>query len=141
MEGKLMDRTRFEHLLEAYGANFARWPEAERTVGEAYAHDHAVEVAPLLAEARVLDAALDAGRESASHSSSLAARILAAAPKTTPRRRASFAPAGWALAACAVLGVILGYSAGALAQSGDDGSYFAAAFEAPPDAPSPGDQG
>ena len=136
-----MDRTRFEHLLEAYGAIFARWPEAERVAGEAFARDHADEVAVLLAQARSLDDALDAGRTSSAPSAALTARILAAAPKGAPVRRANFAPAGWALAACALLGVILGYGVGALAQPSDDGSYFSAAFEPPPEAPPAGDQG
>ena len=136
-----MDRTRFEHLLAAYGASFARWPEAERGAGEAYARAHADDLAVLLAEARSLDEALDARKVSAAPSTALAARVLAAAPKAADARRASFAPAGWALAACAVLGVILGYGAGALAQPSDDGSYFSAAFEPPPESPPPGDQG
>jgi len=141
MEGKRMDRTRFEHLLEAYGANFTRWPEGERDAGEAYARDHVDEVAALLAAARSVDDVLDAGKVSSAPSAALTARILASAPKSSSVRRVNFAPAGGALAACAVLGVILGYGAGAVAQPSDDGSYFSAAFEPPPEAPPPGDQG
>ena len=136
-----MDRSRFEHLLEAYGADFARWPEAERAAGEAYARAHADEVAALLSDTRSLDAALDAGKALPAASAGLTARVLAAAPRAAPMRQIRFAPAGWALAACAVLGVIIGYGAGALAQPSDDGSYFSAAFEPPPEAPPPGDQG
>ncbi len=137
-----MDRTRFEHLLEAYGGDFGRWPQAERAAGEAFARAHATELAAAISEARALDAALGAGNDSPSPSAALSAAILAAAPKARRALSRNLAPtAGWALAACAILGVVLGYGAGAMAQPSDDGSYFAAAFEAPPEAPAPGDEG
>lgn len=137
-----MDRKRFEHLLDAYGADFRRWPEAERASAAAFAVARADELAAPIAEARALDAAFAAGAAAAAFDPALSARILAAAPKARPApRRQGFAPlAGWALAACAMMGVLLGYGAGAMAQPSDDGSYFAAAFEAPADAP-PGDEG
>lgn len=135
-----MDRSRFEHLLEAYGANFARWPEPECADGEAYAHAHADEVAALLGDARSLDAAFGAGKGLPEPSVALTARILAAAPRLASRR-ASYAPAGWALAACALLGVLIGYGGGALAApAADQDDYFAAAFEAPPPIADAGDQ-
>ncbi|MBS0386496.1 MAG: hypothetical protein JSS00_14235 [Proteobacteria bacterium] len=135
-----MDRTRFEHLLEAYGADFARWPVDERGAGEALARAHAAEVDAMIAEARALDAAFAAAKATPPPNAALTARILMAAPPA--RRPQSVAPAAvWALAACALLGVVLGYGAGALTQPSDDGSYFAAAFEAPPEAPPVGDQG
>jgi hypothetical protein len=137
-----MDRTRFEHLLAAYGADFTRWPAAERGAAEAFARAHAAEVAAMIADARALDAALAAAKTPPQASAALAARVLAAAPRARPVRTQSYAPAAaWALAACAMLGVVIGYGAGAMTQPSDDGSYFAAAFEAPPEALPAGDQG
>ena len=51
-------------------------------------------------------------------------------------------PAGWALAACALLGVVIGYSGGALAApAADQDEYFAAAFAAPAPMMDSGDPG
>jgi hypothetical protein len=137
---KVMDRSRFEHLLDAYGANFERWPARDRAAGEAYTRTHGADVASAVATARLLDTALDAARAAPRPGAALAARILSAAPTAKPASAMRLAPAGWALAACALLGAILGYGAGALASPSDDGSYFAAAFEAPPVAPPAGDE-
>ncbi len=136
-----MDRTRFEHLLEAYGADFARWPDAERSAGEAYARAHAEALAPRLAQTRAFDAALEAGKALPEPSAALSERVLAAAPKAASVRRGSYAPAGWALAACTLLGVLIGYGgAGLAAPSADQDDYFAAAFEAPLPITDAGDQ-
>ena len=137
-----MDRARFEHLLDAYGADFERWPERERSDGERFARAHEQELAALLCAAQAFDGALGAAKEAPGPSAALSARILAAAPQAAqPKaRRASFATARWALAACTLLGVIVGYGAGTLAPPASDDSYFAVAFEAPPEA-EPGDRG
>lgn len=124
-----MDRERFEALLDAYGADFRRWPAEMRAAAATYAAQNADAVA-LLEEARKLDAALDMVRAVPALSADLAARILAQAPQA-PRaafdRRTMFA-----LAACAVFGVVLGYGGGLLAPSApEDDSYFTMAFEAP----------
>lgn len=131
-----MDRARFTELLDAYGSAFPRWPASERVAGAAFAERHAADLAPLLEAARGLDAALEGGRGAAPDTSALAARILAAAP----RSRAGFdRRAGWALAACAVFGVALGYGGGLLAPTSDvDDEYFVMAFEAPLIAPGEG---
>ena len=124
-----MNRTRFEHLLEAYGADFARWPAAERAAGAAYAEHHAPDLAALLREARALDAALNEARGAAPDVAGLSARVLAAAPKPAQGfgRRA-----GLALAACAVFGAMLGYGGGLMAPAAAaDEEYFTMAFEAP----------
>jgi hypothetical protein len=124
-----MNRERFEHLLEAYGADFARWPASERAAAAAYAAQHAGEIAPALVAARALDAALDAVRGAAPDAAGLSQRVLAAAPVRSPGldRRA-----GWALAACAVFGAALGYGGGLMAPaSAADDEYFSIAFEAP----------
>lgn len=124
-----MDRQRFEYLLEAYGADFARWPAEERQAGEAYAAAHADAVAPLFAEAQTLDAALDAHRVSVAAPELLAARILAAHKK---QRSGVDWRAVAALAACAVFGVLVGYSGGLMAPVADDeAAYFASTFEMP----------
>lgn len=124
-----MDRARFEHLLEAYGGDFARWPASDRAAGAAYAAQHAEAVGPLLREARALDAALNDAREAAPDVTRLSARVLAGVPKPVQGfdRRAA-----WALAACAVFGVMLGYGGGLMAPAAAaDEEYFTMAFEAP----------
>jgi ferric-dicitrate binding protein FerR (iron transport regulator) len=122
-----MDRERFEVLLDAYGADFQRWPAEARAAGEAFAAQNA-EAAALLREAQALDRALGLAAD-APDTSALAARILADAPR---RRTAFNTRAALALAACAVFGVVLGYGGGMLAPLADqDDGYFTAAFEAP----------
>ena len=130
-----MDRERFEVLLDAYGADFQRWPADARAAGEAFAVQNA-EAAALLREAQTLDRALNLAAETPD-TSALASRILAAAP----RRLAAFdTRAALALAACAVFGIVLGYGGGMLAPLADqDDGYFTAAFEAPFD--DDGDEG
>ena len=125
-----MDRQRFDQLLEAYGADFARWPDAERDAGAAFAAAYASEIAPSLAGARALDASLDAVRVEPLGSDLLAARILAAHKRN---RGGGFDwRAAAALAACAVFGVLLGYGGGLMAPlAEDEAAYVASAFEAP----------
>lgn len=124
-----MDRQRFEYLLEAYGADFAHWPAEERQAGEAYAATHAEALAPLFAEARMLDATLGAHRVSVEAPELLAARILAAHKR---QRSAVDWRAVAALAACAVFGVLVGYGGGLMAPVADDeAAYFASTFEMP----------
>lgn len=122
-----MDRERFEVLLDAYGADFRRWPADARAAGEAFAAANA-DAAGLWREAQALDRALNLAAD-APDTGALASRILA----TAPRGRAGFdARAALALAACAVFGVVLGYGGGMLAPLADqDDGYFAATFEAP----------
>ena len=126
-----MDRTRFETLLEAYGADFSRWPADVRDAAAVFVAQNA-DAADVLAEARALDAALEPAR-GVPDTSALAARILANAPRRSAQtgfdRRALMA-----LAACAIFGVVLGFSGGLLAPlppMEDDDAYFATAFEAP----------
>lgn len=125
-----MDRARFEHLLDAYGADFARWPAAERQAGAAYAEQHRTDTAEALARAGELDAMLQYGRGAEPDIAALSARVLAAAPQPV---RGFGGGARWALAACALLGVVAGYGGGLLAPAAieADDAYFAMAFEAP----------
>jgi hypothetical protein len=138
-----MNRTRFEYLLDAYGADLTRWPQDERAAAERFARENAEVLAPLLQAAHALDAKLSLAAAVQAPSIGLSDRILAAAPRAVARpQRTNFAPAGWALAACTLLGVILGYGGGALAApSADQDDYFAAAFEAPPAITDAGDPG
>ena len=124
-----MDRERFVELLDAYGADFRRWPAEARAAGVAYAAQEA-EAAALIAEASKLDQVLAAARESDAPSPDLVARILVSAPRV--QRPAFDRRAIFALAACAVFGVVLGYSGGLFApMPSEDDAYFTMAFEAP----------
>ena len=124
-----MDRERFANLLDAYGADFHRWPAETRAAAAAFAAQDA-EASALIAEARKLDAALDAARETHAPSPELADRILAFAPRVV--RPAFDRRAMLALAACAVFGVVLGYGGGLMAPPPpEDDTYFSMAFEAP----------
>lgn len=123
-----MDRNRFEHLLSAYGADLSRWPADERAAAQTLAAGGDTVIAALIEEARTLDEALETVREAPQEHELLTRRILKAAPRPAALDRRAL----WALAACAVFGVLLGYGGGRLvapAQGADD--YFAMAFESP----------
>ncbi|MDR3513220.1 MAG: hypothetical protein P4L73_16410 [Caulobacteraceae bacterium] len=132
----MMDHQRFEQLVAAYGADPARWPAQERAEAERLV------AGADLAEARALDAALDAFRVEAP-SLALRQRILATAPR--PRGGRLFKPGGFrpsgvfwlsgaSLAAACAVGVIAGVSlGGALATTSaqaDRDADASAAFEA-----------
>ena len=135
-----MDRVRFEALLAAYGGDPRRWPEAERADAESYAATNA-EARSLLDDARRLDGLLDATRGEAPGLDLVAARILAAAPKAgegAPSMRVGRPLV--ALAACALIGIIIGFGGARLAPPADaaDAALNAAFGEGPeqsPDAP------
>ncbi len=124
-----MDRERFANLLDAYGADFRRWPVETRAEAAVFVAQNA-DAAAQLDEARKLDALLDGGRDDVEPSADLAARILASAPRA--ERQAFDRRAMFALAACAVFGLLIGYGGGLLAPApAEDDSYFTMAFEAP----------
>src|SRR5690349_15881557 len=106
-----MDRERFNHLLEAYGGDFRRWPAEERASAAVFAAQDA-DAAAALKAARALDNAMDQARNETVETSALAARILAQAPRAQPWLGGR---ARLALAACAVFGVLLGYGGGLMA--------------------------
>jgi hypothetical protein len=139
-----MNRERMTAILEAYGAAPARWPEAERAAAKAWAEAHAEDFAAMARGEAALDGML-ACDEREGDDAALMARVLASAPKegvvVRPvfGRGAAHGPTGsiWrqasALAACAVLGLAIGF---ANAPADDDAAYemdaaFGAAFEMP----------
>jgi hypothetical protein len=81
-ETDTMTAERFKALLEAYGAEIARWPEAGRLAAYAYART-APEAAALLAEAHSLDVML-AALPLPAQPAGLEATILAASRNITP---------------------------------------------------------
>ncbi len=110
-------RARLTRLLDAYGAEAARWPEGERAWAEALIEADA-DARALRAEAARLDAALDRA-PLAQPSPDLIAEVLTAAPLAPWRRLAvalwPFGPA-WqpasALATACVLGIAVGLATG-----------------------------
>ncbi len=127
----MMDLARFEHLLEAYGADYRRWPADERAAAAAFAA--AQDVAGPMEQARALDTALDGARGTDPDVALLAARVLTSAPKHQPPAIDRYAP--WALAACAVFGIAIGYGGGMFAPpAGMEEAYFVMVLESPFDA-------
>lgn len=120
-----MNRTRLDQIIASYGADPRRWPEAERAEALALVDREGVD----LTDARALDALLDLTPAPAAPGDLLQARILRARP--TVRRAPA---AGWALAACMVMGILVGYGAGlqapADASAEDMDAIIAMAFEA-----------
>lgn len=128
-----MNRERFEHLLSAYGADISRWPAEDREAAATFAAETDDAIARAQADERGLDTALDALVEPPRDFALLEARILKQAPKAS--RAGGFdTRALWALAACAMFGVLLGYGGGRLAPTqtvAESEDYFSMAFEAP----------
>lgn len=129
-----MTRERAAAILSAYGATPSRWPEAERAALEAWAGANGEDFATLVREETALDAALDLDARASGDDVALAARILAARDGANVVRP-QFGRAAWmraaALAACAVLGLALGF-ANAPARddfAGDLDAAFGAAFD------------
>ena len=106
----MMERQRFNTIVAAYGADPKRWPKAERESALQLMRAEAID----LSEARALDALLDLAAPTPAPSDLLTRRVLRAAPKST------FRPArlGWAVAATALIGALVGYGAGAVAPAG-----------------------
>ena len=109
-----MNGERLNHVAEAYGADWRRWPEADRAAAQALIEADPSAADRLLFEARQTDVVLDASPRPAV-SIALRDRVLASALAAglTPRRArralgrlAWMFGAGWAAAACA--GVVAG---------------------------------
>jgi hypothetical protein len=105
-----MDARRFRALLEAYGADFARWPERERAPGQALLASSS-EAARWWADERGLDEALDTALDVAPSPALL--RRVAEIPVRLPRRQ-MLGPVGhfrhWLVgaAALAAVGAVVG---------------------------------
>lgn len=132
-----MGLERFERLVEAWGADPRRWPEAERAAAEAFLA-HNVDARASIEEAARLDALL-ALAPAHEPSEMLVHRVLRAAPRAHPpvSRFGWVSGVGWAAAAAAgvIAGVALGQQIGqvwqadavleqASAWSADEAEYF-----------------
>lgn len=110
-----MTPERFEGLVQAYGADRRRWPEAERAAAEAFVAGRLDLAQPALAEADAVDALLFASA-TPRVSTELRDRVIAAASTGVGQaaragrrwldRLTLAIGAGWAAAACA--GVVAG---------------------------------
>jgi len=118
-----MTNERFLQILNAYGANPQRWPSAERAQAEAFAARHGDEWAVALAAEAELDALLGSGEGRPGEL--LQRRIVRSLPQTEVWNwRAPLAAA-----AALVIGVMLGFSSGALITPADEvETYYADAF-------------
>jgi hypothetical protein len=140
-----MNRERMTTILAAYGAAPARWPDAERAAALAWADAHAEDFALIARAEAALDSMLALDRRDVGDDVALFARIVASAPDgegggdvVRPAFGRREAPHGFwrqatALAACAVLGLAIGF---ANAPAADDAGHemdaaFGAAFQMP----------
>lgn len=119
-----MTEQRFQQILSAYGANPERWPVAERDAARAYAAANRERLAAALAlEAGLDDLLGPAERPASDLLERRILRLLDPLPVWNWR-----APAA-AAAAALVVGVMLGFSSGALMTPTDDvETYYADAF-------------
>lgn len=104
-----LDAVRVRALVEAFGADPARWPETEREAALAWLQANPDEASALLAEARALDGMLDAWRLDPTPAP-LLRQVLAPAPAVVRQaRRRSFLltlGGGAGLAAACLAGIL-----------------------------------
>lgn len=137
-----MTHERFARIIEAYGADPRRWPDAERAAARAFALAHPGEAQARLAAAAALDACL-AGDAVEPPGRALRRRVEAAARGPGRRRRMPLArPRFWWLSGAALAGVgAAGLVAGAVAtafftaagermSAGHEPSYMSTGFDA-----------
>ena len=122
----MMDNDRFNAILEAYGADPARWPDAERERATAFlqadsgakaAFDHAAELDAMIAPAAIAPVASDM----------LTARLLRSVPR--PEIFGDWKHVAAAAALALVVGLGGGYASGALVPVSDDEAYYEIAFD------------
>jgi hypothetical protein len=106
-----MNIQRFKTLVEAYGANPARWPEAERVAALLFAEQSA-EARDVLLEAAAFDRLLDTA-ETHPATRALEDRILATFPERTVKQRAPWFTMRWIPAAAVACSLALGLAVGA----------------------------
>lgn len=126
----MMKQDRFFEIIEAYGANPARWPEAEHDAMLAFIDAYPDIAGEALAEAAALDAMMEA--DEVMPSDLLQRRILKAfpaAPAAMPAARPRWQIPVTAAAALLV-GVFAGFASGALTASDSaiDDIVYADAF-------------
>ena len=126
----MMKQERFFDIIAAYGANPARWPEAEQDAVLAFIEAHPDLAGEALADAAALDALMEP--DAVMPSDLLQRRILKAfpgAPAPVVARPQWQVPV--AAAAALVLGVFIGFASGALTVPASDmteDTIFADAF-------------
>lgn len=106
-----MNIERFKILVESYGANPARWPEAERVAALLFAEQSA-EARDALQEAAAFDRLLDTAETQAA-TRALEDRILATFPERTVKARAPWFTLRWIPAAAVACSLALGLAVGA----------------------------
>lgn len=106
-----MNIERFRTLVEAYGADPARWPEAERAAALLFAEQSA-EAREALQEAAAFDRLLDTA-ESQAATRALEDRILATFSERTVKQRAPWFTLRWIPAAAVACSLALGLAVGA----------------------------
>ena len=132
--GLRISELRILELIQSYGANLKRWPQAERQAGKAWLDDNPALAQKLLKEASALDQALNTLSQPVGDTTLLQARILKAS-KNTAQDGASHAVtandavpsvfSAWkAVAATLVLATGMGFGIGQLAAA--DTSYASA---------------
>jgi hypothetical protein len=129
-----MTSERFAELVEIYGAEPRRWPQAQRQAAIAFTEDHPEETATILETARNLDEALDR-YVVLGPSTKLIWRIMASAPSIrAAARRARLWRQGASFAAVGLAGALAGALAIAvlvpMSSPGneDGGAYAVTAF-------------
>jgi len=108
----MMTQERFIEIIEAYGADPARWPEAERADALAHAEAHPEQADPVLAEAAALDALLELVE--VQPSDLLQRRILKAFPAPPARTVRPQWQIPVAAAAALLVGAFIGFASGAM---------------------------
>jgi len=106
-----MNIERFRTLVEAYGANPARWPEAERVAALLFA-EQSPEARDALQEAAAFDSLLDMAETQAA-TRALEDRILARFAERPAERRTSWLTLRWIPAAAVACSLALGLAVGA----------------------------
>jgi hypothetical protein len=130
-----MDRERFKTIVAAYGASPERWPVREREQAERLARTDA-QAQAALADAQNLDSVLASTAEDVNTDLSVARamrRFRAQSGRSGAPVRPQASPLmrpAWALAACALIGLAVGFGAGAAAPSEAD-QVLTTAFQAP----------
>ena len=77
-----LNKSRVQELIQSYGANPKRWPQAEQQAGAAWLEDNPALAQKLLADAHTLDQALNTVHATTGGTALLQARILRAAIST-----------------------------------------------------------